>query len=106
MAVAGVFGIGAAVFAACGTPVEDGTSSVVTHTVTQTVDDSSATQTAHSDATGEYTPPIDTGTTVPVSTTPPLVSTPTETTISTPSVTTGTIPSEPDPALPTVTTQP
>ena len=101
LACASVLSIGTAGFAACGAPAESGTSSVVTHTVTQTVGTASVTQTSTTSVmTGDYTPPIETGTTEPGTTTPPLITTPP------PVSTTGTTPSAPDPSPPTLTSAP
>jgi hypothetical protein len=94
--------IGVAVLAACGTQTEDGTSTVLIQTVTQTVDTRPA-------PTGDATPNIATGSTNPTATTtPPLITGPElapTTTMTTAVTTTDTTP-EPDDSAPTLTSEP
>ncbi|MFG1931895.1 hypothetical protein ACGFK1_14770 [Mycobacterium sp. NPDC048908] len=109
---ASMVSVGLAVVTACGAGSESGPTSVVTHTVTQTAGPTPGTQTHDTGSvmTGDYTPPIATGTIDPATTTPPLVSTETTTApplISTPPPTTDVdVPSESDPDVPSPTPEP
>jgi hypothetical protein len=95
-----VLSFGIAVLAGCGTPTDDGPSSVVTQTVTQTVGTRSAPA-----PTGDPTPQIATGTTVAATTTPPLISTEPLPSFDEPDVT-PTLATSPEPTTPTASATP